>query len=70
MLHEYQISSQRGSSDAGILFGLALVAWCIAAWITHIVFCLKTAAWGFLIAGAIMAPIAVIHGTGVWFGAW
>lgn len=61
---------QRGSSDAGALVGVTLVVWCIAAWITHVVVCLKTASWGFLIAGAIMAPIAIVHGTGAWFGAW
>lgn len=40
----------------------------IAAWLTHIVFCLKFAMWGFLIAGAIFVPIGVIHGIGLWFG--
>jgi hypothetical protein len=50
------------------LFGLALVAWVLGAWITHIVVCLKTAAWGFLIAGAILFPVAWIHGTGIWLG--
>jgi hypothetical protein len=49
---------------------LFFVIWVIAAWITHIIVCLKTAAWGFLIAGAIVFPIAWIHGTGAWFGAW
>ena len=62
--------SQKGSSDAGVLFGFALVVWVITAWITHVVVCLKAASWGFLIAGAIMFPVAVIHGTGCWFGAW
>jgi hypothetical protein len=50
------------------LIGPALIMWILASWITHIVVCLKTAAWGFLIAGAIVFPIAWIHGTGVWFG--
>jgi hypothetical protein len=45
-----------------------LVTWVIASWITHIIVCLKTASWGFLIAGAILFPIAWIHGTAVWFG--
>lgn len=62
--------NQRGSSDAGALIGFALVVWVFASWITHVVVCLKTASWGFLIAGAIMFPVAVIHGTGAWFGAW
>jgi hypothetical protein len=45
-----------------------LALWIVVAWITHIVVCLKTAAWGFLIAGAIVFPIAWVHGTGIWFG--
>ena len=51
------------------LLGLFLFLWvAAAAWITHIVVCLKTAAYGFLIAGAIMFPIAWVHGTGIWIG--
>jgi hypothetical protein len=52
------------------LFGAALVLWWFASWVTHIVTCIKTAAWGFLIAGAIVFPVANIHGTGIWFGWW
>jgi hypothetical protein len=50
------------------LFSIMVIIWIFAAWMTHIVICLQTAAWGFLIAGAIVFPIAWIHGTGVWFG--
>ena len=42
--------------------------WLVVAWITHVIVCLKTSAWGFLVAGALLFPIAWIHGTGVWFG--
>lgn len=49
---------------------VSLVIASIAAWITHVVVCIKTASWLFLIAGAIAAPVGVIHGVGVWFGAW
>ena len=59
--------NEKGNAE---VLGLGLVAWLIAAWITHVVVCLKTASWGFLIAGAIMFPIAWVHGTGAWFGAW
>jgi hypothetical protein len=45
-----------------------LVIWVFASWITHIIVCLKTASWGFLIAGAILFPIAWIHGTAIWLG--
>ena len=65
-----EMKNERGSSDVAVLVGLAAVVWFVAAWITHVVVCLKTASWGFLIAGAIMFPVAVIHGTGSWFGAW
>jgi hypothetical protein len=47
-------------------FGFAL----FAAWLTHVIVCFKTASWGFLIAGAIFAPVGIVHGVGVWFGAW
>ena len=39
-----------------------------AAWLTHVVTCLVEGRWGFLIAGAIMFPIAIIHGVMIWFG--
>jgi len=65
-----KVKDKKGTSDVAAFGGLAVVTWIVAAWLTHIVVCLKAGSWGFLIAGAIMFPIAVIHGTGVWFGAW
>jgi hypothetical protein len=53
-----------------IIVSLALVLWIIASWLTHVIVCIKTASWGFLIAGALRFPVAVVHGTGLWFGAW
>lgn len=49
-----------------LLFGVAL----IAAWFTHVVTCFQDGNWGFLVAGALMFPIAIVHGIGIWFGAW
>lgn len=40
----------------------------VAAWLTHVVVCIKTASWVFLLSGAIFAPIGIIHGVGYWFG--
>jgi hypothetical protein len=54
-------------SDFG---ALVLFIWGAASWLTHVVVCLKTASWGFLIAGALMFPIAMVHGTGIWLGVW
>ena len=42
----------------------------VGAWLTHVFTCLSDGAWGFLIAGAIMFPVAVFHGWGVWLGVW
>ena len=42
----------------------------IPAWITHLYVCFTDERWGFLIAGAIAAPIAVVHGWGIWLGVW
>lgn len=41
-----------------------------ASWLTHIVHCFQTEAWGLLIAGAIFFPIGIINGIGLWFGFW
>ena len=60
---------EKGSVEGlGILGLFALGAGLFAAWITHIVVCLKAGMWGFLIAGAIFFPIGIIHGIGLWFG--
>ena len=50
--------------------GVVALAWMVASWVTHVVVCLTVASWGFLIAGALFFPVAIIHGTGIWFGAW
>jgi hypothetical protein len=35
---------------------------CIAAWFTHIFTCFAQSLWGFLLAGAILFPIGILHG--------
>ena len=42
----------------------------IPAWFTHVFVTIQAEQWIFLLAGAIFAPIGVIHGYGVWFGVW
>lgn len=53
----------------GFLSALSIAAVTLAAWLTHVVVCLKAGSWGFLIAGAVFAPVGVIHGIMIWFGA-
>lgn len=57
-----------GAALALSIFALVIAS--IAAWATHVIVCLQTANWAFLIAGAIMAPIGIVHGFGIWFGAF
>lgn len=49
------------------IFGIAIVCAAIAAWLTHVITCISTAAWGFMIAGAIFFPVAIVHGVYIWF---
>jgi hypothetical protein len=42
----------------------------VAAWLTHVIHCFVTEAWGLLIGGAIFFPIAIVNGVGLWFGFW
>ena len=51
----------------GIL-ALAFIIWLPASWLTHVIVCIGDDRWGFLIAGAICFPIAMIHGTCIWLG--
>ena len=50
------------------LFAIIGIGWVVLAWFTHVVVSLKTASWGFLLAGAIFFPVGCVHGTGIWFG--
>jgi hypothetical protein len=52
-----------------LIIGVAAVM-TAAAWFTHVVVCLKAGAWGFLVAGALFFPVAIVHGVGIWLGAW
>ena len=50
------------------LLSLAIILALIASWFTHVFHCLANGEWAFLIAGALLFPIAWIHGIGLWFG--
>lgn len=52
----------------GQLLGFAVGALAFAGWFTHVVTCLKFGLWGFLIAGALVFPIGIVHGWGLWLG--
>ena len=54
----------------GIFFSFTIIMTLFAAWLTHVITCISLSKWGFLIAGAVFAPVGVVHGIGIWFGAW
>jgi hypothetical protein len=58
------------ASTVGTFIAIALGLVPLGAWITHVVTCLSDGSWGFLIAGALFFPIAIIHGIAIWFGVW
>ena len=53
--------------DAEKIVGF-LGLWFAAAWLTHVIVCIKTTSWALLIIGSIIFPISWVHGTGVWLG--
>jgi hypothetical protein len=54
---------------AGCLLATILLAIsAIPAWLTHVIVTIQNEQWVFLLAGALFAPIGVIHGWGIWFG--
>lgn len=55
---------------AAVVGYIGLLLLCLAAWATHVIVCIKTSSWLFLIAGAIAAPVGIIHGIGIWLGVW
>lgn len=40
----------------------------IPAWITHLVVSIQAQEWVFMIVGALLAPVAVVHGWAIWLG--
>jgi hypothetical protein len=40
---------------------------CFLAWLTHVFTCFAQGLWGFLIAGALLFPIGILHGFYLWF---
>jgi hypothetical protein len=53
-----------------LMFSVFIGCSSIAAWFTHIAHCITVEAWILLFAGAFVFPVAIVHGAGLWFGAW
>ena len=44
------------------------IALALGSWLTHVLVCLSAGKWVLLVVGALVVPIAIVHGTGYWFG--
>lgn len=64
MKHRINLGKTKGSADTETIVYIAF----FLAWLTHIVTCISDDRWGLLIAGALIFPVGIIHGVGVWFG--
>jgi hypothetical protein len=51
-------------------FYLGMFALFAGAWLQHLYTCFTNEKWGFLIAGALFFPVAIVHGWGIWLGFW
>jgi hypothetical protein len=56
--------------ELGRLLALLAVSLGFAGWGQHLYTWFSEKLWGFLIAGAIVFPVGVIHGIGIWLGWW
>lgn len=52
------------------IVGISLSLLAFAGWLQHLYTCFTEHLYGFLIAGAIFFPVAIIHGWGIWLGIW
>jgi hypothetical protein len=64
----HQTTQTKGRQIMSDFLGTAVVVAAIGAWLTHIFTCLADGSIGLLVAGALMFPIGIIHGFGLWFG--
>lgn len=41
----------------------------LAAWVTHIVACIKASSWVLMLFGVFFFPVGIVHGVAIWLGA-
>jgi hypothetical protein len=63
-------TADRLGAGMGLIAALSFWLVFFAGWLTHLYVCFTEDRWGFLVAGALVFPIGIIHGWGRWLGAW
>ena len=56
------------NEESSNFVSIALIAWVVLSWFTHIVVCIQQAKYILLLVGAFVFPVGCIHGTGIWLG--
>lgn len=51
----------------GVIAFLFIIS-AIPAWITHVIVTILNEEWILLVVGALVPPVGVVHGWGIWFG--
>jgi len=67
---KYQKTSFSGAGIVVFFLWALLITATFGAWLQHVVTSISNEAYILLVAGAIMFPIGIIHGWGIWFGWW
>jgi hypothetical protein len=67
---DWMPTGSEGSANMPQILGLLVGLAAFAGWCQHLYTCFNEKLWGFLIAGALFFPIAIIHGWGIWLGWW
>ena len=62
MVKQFKPNSKFKEHPMGWIIGLT----CLAAWLNHVFTCFSEGLWGFLLAGAIMFPLGILHGMWLW----
>ena len=57
-------------ADILALTPISAVIAAVAAWVTRVYVCIQASAWILLAFGCVVAPVGIIHGVGVWLGAF
>lgn len=60
----------RITNDRQLLFWLGVFIVLTAAYFSHIVHCIAAGKLLLLVVGALVPPVAMVHGIGLWFGGW
>lgn len=59
-----------GFTDKSVVLGGLSLGLGLGAWFQHLYSCCIDHLWVFLVAGAILFPVGILHGVGIFLGLW